>query len=598
MQMFRKLLIAASLASALPAMAAETILIKDVRVFDGHKVHAQRSVLLQGGKIASADFKGKAPAGAKVVEGAGRTLLPGLIDSHVHAYRFPDLPLLFGVTTQVDMFMPVAAMQDVQRRMAKGENQASTDIFSAGMLATAPGGHGAEYGIPVPTLTTPGEAQAWVDARIAEGSNFIKIIVESGGVGTRKFNSLDMPTVKALVDAAHKRGKLAVVHISTLEDARAALETGADGLVHLFTGDAIGDADLKALVKLARERKAFVIPTFSVMESIAGLREKDVIEDKALASLLDKEQMMTLHSSYGSEPKPQRLTAPNAVVAALHKAGVPVLAGTDAGNAGTQYGASMHHEMLSMTKAGMSPLAVLAAATSAPAKAFRLGQRGQVAKGYKADLVLVEGDPTTDILATRRIVEVWKDGEPVSPARAKKQEQVAQELSRKSVPLALPADGRISLFSKDKLASPFGTGWMPSNDAFLGGKSTVKVEYADEAAVSVQASVQPGFAFPWAGLAFIPGSGPMAAADLSNAKVLRFRVKGDGKRYAVAIMSKAGSIPVNVPFEAGADWQEVSLPLAGFKGVDTSTITMIGFNAGPQPGDYQFQIADVRLMPQ
>lgn len=600
MYKFRKLLLAASLAAALPAMAADTTLIKDVRVFDGQKVHAKRSVLLEGGKIASADFKGKAPAGAKIIDGSGRTLMPGLIDSHVHAYRFLDLPLLFGVTTQVDMFMPVAAMQDVQRRMAKGENQAAADIFSAGMLATAPGGHGAEYGVPVATLTSAPEAQAWVDARIAEGSHFIKIIVENGTniSSKRKFNSLDAATVKALVEAAHKRGKLAVVHISTLEDARAALESGADGLVHLFTGDAISEADLKALVKVARERKAFVIPTFSVLESIAGLRAQDVIDDQALAALLDKEQMLALKSSYGAEAKPQRMTAPNAVVAALHKAGVPVLAGTDAGNSGTQYGASMHHEMLSMTKAGMQPLAVLAAATSVPAKAFRLGQRGQVATGYKADLVLVEGDPTRDIQATRRIVEVWKDGELVSPARAKKQELVAQELSRKSVPLALPADGRISLFSKDKLASPFGTGWMPSNDAFLGGKSTVKVEYADEAAVSVTASVQPGFAFPWAGLAFIPGNGPMAAADLSNAKVLRFRVKGDGKRYAVAIMSKAGSIPVNVPFDAAADWQEVSLPLASFKGVDVSTITMIGFNAGPQPGDYQFQIADVRLMPQ
>ena len=63
-------------------------------------------------------------------------------------------------------------------------------------------------------------------------------------------------------------------------------------------------------------------------------------------------------------------------------------------------------------------------------------------------------------------------------------------------------------------------------------------------------------------------------------------------------MSKAGQIPVNVPFEAAAEWQEISLPLASFKGVDTSAITMIAFNAGPQTGDYQFQIADVRLMPQ
>jgi hypothetical protein len=214
--------------------------------------------------------------------------------------------------------------------------------------------------------------------------------------------------------------------------------------------------------------------------------------------------------------------------------------------------------------------------------------------------VLVEGDPTRDILATRRIIEVWKDGAPVSSQRKLKQEQVAQELSApKPAPLALPADGRISLFSRDKLASPFGAGWMPSNDAFLGGKSTVQLDYQDDVtrAVQVKASVQPGFAFPWAGIAFLPGVQPMAAADLSAAKTLRFRVKGDGQRYQVAIMSKSGSIPVSQSFAADGEWREVSLPLESFKGVDPSAITMIGFNAGPKPGEYQFQLADVRLIP-
>ncbi|HEY0584620.1 MAG TPA: CIA30 family protein [Pseudoduganella sp.] len=589
-----KLLVAASLACSLPAVAAETTLIKDVRVFDGQKVYAKRSVLLEGGKISSADFKGKAPAGAKVVDGAGRTLMPGLIDSHVHAYRYLDLPLLFGVTTQVDMFMPVQGMRAIHDRMAKGENKDAADVFSAGILATVPGGHGTEYGLPIPTLSKPEEAQDWVDARIAEGSDFIKIVLEPGWPG-RPMHSLDVPTVKALVEAAHKRGKLAVVHISRLDDARSALDAGADGLVHLFTGTSIAPAELQSFVKLARQHKAFIIPTFSVMESVAGLQAQELLGDKQMAALLDKEQVAILKSLHGKEPRPAIMKAPNAVVAALRDGGVPLLAGTDAGNPGTLYGASLHHELLALTRAGLTPVQALAAATSVPAKSFRLGMRGQVAKGYKADVVLVDGDPTTDILATRRIVEVWKDGEIVSPARAKKQELVVQELNSKGVPPAMPADGRISLFTKDKLASPFGAGWMPSNDAFLGGKSSVQVDYADEAAVTVKASVQPGFAFPWAGLAFMPGTSPMAAADLSAIKVLRFRVRGDGKRYMVAIMSRSGQIPVNMPFEAAADWREVSLQLADFKGIDTSAITMIAFNAGPQTGDYQFQISDVRL---
>lgn len=591
-------LLAAGLVAA-PAMAADPYLIRNVRVFDGHKLLPARNVLVENGVITSMEHRGRVPKDTVVIEAHGQTLMPGLIDAHVHAYQHLSLPLLFGVTTELDMFTAVPLMQDMNRRMQASENKDRPDIFSAGTLATAPGGHGTEYGLPVPTLTRPEEAQAWVDARIAEGSHFIKIVMEPGRPG-HVTPSLDTPTVKALVEAAHKRGKLAVVHISNLQDARSALELGADGLVHLFVGENISDADLKAFVKVAQERKAFIIPTFSVMESIAGLKEEDILSDKGLTGLLSKDQMAPLQGSYGKEAKPERMAAPNAVVAALKKAGVPILAGTDAGNSGTQYGVSMHHELVSLTKAGLTPAEALAAATSAPAKAFRLPNRGRIGKGFKADMVLVEGDPTRDITATRRIIEVWKDGEPVSPQRKLKQQQVAQELSApKAQPLALPADGRISLFSRDKLASPFGAGWMPSNDAFLGGKSSVQLAYQDDtsSAVQVKASIQPGFAYPWAGIAFMPGVQPMAAADLSAARTLRFRVKGDGQQYQVAIMSKGGNAPVSQSFAADGEWREVSLPLESFKGVDPSAITMIGFNAGPQTGDYQFQLADVRLMP-
>lgn len=235
------LVLITGLGCSISALAAAT-LVKDVRLFDGERLHAKRSVLFDGATIVNADFKGAAPAGAIVVDGAGRTLMPGLIDSHVHAYRHLDLPLLFGVTTQVDMFTGVQVMQDVSKKMREGANSTQADLFSAGTLATAPGGHGTEYGMTIPTLTTPQEAQAWVDARIAEGSHFIKIVMEEGG-SYRNFKTLDVPTVTALIKATHLRGKLAVVHISTMKDARAALEAGADGLVHLFMGKDIAAAE-------------------------------------------------------------------------------------------------------------------------------------------------------------------------------------------------------------------------------------------------------------------------------------------------------------------------------------------------------------------
>ena len=587
---------AAILLMAASANAVPT-LIQDVRVFDGERVHEHRSVLFDKGVIVDADFKGSAPQGVRVVSGAGRTLLPGLIDAHTHAFRFQELPVLFGVTTQIDMFTDIGMMKKAKQEMAEGHNHAHADLFSAGTLVTAPGGHGTQFGIAIPTITKPEEAQAFVDARIAEGSDFIKIVME-GGYG---FKPLDPATAKAVIDAAHKRGKMAVVHIGNEKDARAMLEAGADGLVHLFPA---GSADAEGLARLARSKGAFVIPTFAVLESMAAYRGDDLLANPGLAALLDKDAQAPLKARYGNESKPALLVAPKMVTAAMVKAGVPVLAGTDAGNPGTQYGISMHRELAALVEAGMSPSQALAAATSAPAKVFKLGQRGRIAKGYKADLLLVDGNPTADILATRRIVEVWKDGESASKLVDTQRQLVAKsaQAEKGSKPLALPADGRISLFSDKRLGSPFGMGWGPSTDSFAGGKSTVKLEAQPalqdgQVPLAINATVAPGLPFAWSGVAFMPGAVPMQPVDLSAAKEVRFKVRGDGKTYQIMAMSQGVQIPGAKSFTAGPEWTEVSVPFSQLKGIDPAAVTMLGFNAGPQPGEYRFEIADVRLLP-
>jgi len=592
---------AAGLSLSCLALGAAT-LVQDVRVFDGRAVHERRSVLFDDARVVDADFRGSAPAGARIVQGAGRTLLPGLIDAHTHAFRQFDLPVLFGVTTQIDMFTAVPVMQDAKRSMAAGQHAGQADLFSAGTLATAPGGHGTQFGVPIPTLSSPGEAQAFVDARIAEGSDFIKIVLEAGGHGAGAMNSLDIATATALIEAAHRRGKLAVVHVSTEKDARAALEAGADALVHLFLGAAPDPTSVDSLARLAKRKNAFVIPTFTVMESMAGVRGDDLLGDADLAALVEREGRATLKARYGQQAQPQLLAMPKAVTAALARAGVPILAGTDAGNAGTLYGISMHRELAALVEAGLTPSAALAAATSAPAAAFRLGRRGCVATGCKADLLLVEGDPTRDITATRRIVEVWKDGQSVNALRDARRQQVAQERGA-STRQGLPADGRISQFSAAKLASPFGSGWMPSTDQYAGGKSTVKLDVLPalpdgQIPLAVQASVAPGLPYAWSSVAFMPGAQPMQPADLSAARVLRFKVRGDGKTYQVMLMGAANGRPSSVPFVAGKEWEEISVPLSAFAGIDPAAVAMLAFSAGPQPGEYRFELADVRLLAQ
>ena len=128
---------------------------------------------------------------------------------------------------------------------------------------------------------------------------------------------------------------------------------------------------------------------------------------------MQEDQLENLRKSM---PKPQPL-GPNeshAVAAAatglLKEEGVPILAGSDCPNIGTAHGVSLHRELELLVQAGLTPLEALRAATSAPAKAFRLKDRGSIKPGLRADLLLVRGEPTQNILATRDIIGVWKEG--------------------------------------------------------------------------------------------------------------------------------------------------------------------------------------------
>ncbi|HEX9939219.1 MAG TPA: hypothetical protein VGB15_18900, partial [Longimicrobium sp.] len=246
--------------SAAQAQTAPATLFRGVRVFDGERMLGARDVLVQNGRIARVGTGIAAPAGAAVVDGRGKTLLPGLIDAHTHT--FGDVgrqALVFGVTTELDMFTIPQTAAAARAEQAAGRAGGRADLFSAGVLVTAPGGHGTEYGIRIPTLTSPDSAQAFVDARIAEGSDFIKLVYDDGHAYGMRLPTLTPEVMRAAITAAHRRGKLAVVHPGGLVGARAAMDAGADGLVHLFV-DQQPDAGFGRMVA---GRRAFVIPTLT-----------------------------------------------------------------------------------------------------------------------------------------------------------------------------------------------------------------------------------------------------------------------------------------------------------------------------------------------
>jgi imidazolonepropionase-like amidohydrolase len=394
---------------------AALFVIRGARVFDGDRLLPGASVLVREGRIAAVGTQVATPPGAEEIDGAGGTLLPGLIDAHAHA-RGHALreQLVFGVTTVLDMATDPVWAAAMRREQNAGQGRDRADLFSAGTLVTAPYGHGTEHA-DIPTITSAAEAQTVVDSRIAEGSDYIKIVYDDGRIFGHPRPTIDRKTLRALVAAAHARGRLAVVHIGSLDEARDALEAGADGLAHL-TPDGIVD---DGFVALARERRAFVVPTVSVAESECEIASgATLVTDARVAPFLSPFSESNLRESFHPRhARPLAVAWLLASVARLQAAGVPILAGSDAPNPGTAHGASLHRELELLVRAGLSPLAALRAATSLPADAFALRDRGRIAPGLRADLVLVNGDPTQDVLATRAIAAIWKLGQRVDRER-------------------------------------------------------------------------------------------------------------------------------------------------------------------------------------
>lgn len=392
---------------------ADPFLIRGARVFDGEEMLGVRDVLVVSGKITAVDTKITPPSNTAIVEAKGSTLLPGVFDSHAHigngGYALRT-SALFGVTTVIDLFTAGSGNtpHEIRDRMSAAPPGESADFLSAGICVTVKGGHGTEFGIPIPTLDNPAQAQSFVDARIAEGSDLIKVIYEDFG---GEMPRLPKASMEAVVRAAHARGKLAVVHAGEGPGAiRDALDAGADGVAHVFV-NGVADAGFGQMFV---SHRAFVIPTLTELVNLCGLPDNSALcRNRLIAPWLPEGEAKRLNKSVGRPERHADCVGAFASIPLLVKAGATILAGTDAGNPGVSFGASLHEELELLVRCGLSPKQALRAATSGPARTFRLPDRGRIAPGLRADLLLVNGDPTEDITETRNIRRIWLSGVPV-----------------------------------------------------------------------------------------------------------------------------------------------------------------------------------------
>ncbi|RFU43228.1 amidohydrolase family protein [Actinomadura logoneensis] len=394
--------------------------ITNARVFDGEKDLGVQTVVIDGARIARVG--GDVPEGCETVDGSGATLLPGLIDAHVHsAPGSLALALRFGVTTELEM----QGMNTRENRGLITEDDTVADVRSAGFAITPPGGHPSElmpegfrpkWDLPpvmplMPFSTTPEEAAAFVPQLLARGSDFIKFMIDDGSMeGHPGLPMLDQSTVSAGVAEAKKYGALTVAHALTVDATRMAAEAGVDGLTHVF----MDQPHSAEIIDLIKDAGMFVIACVSLNASMMGITGSALADDPRVAARLDAKWDETLRSSYNRYPQ-GKLEDVYATVRALDEAGVDVLAGTDVSMpetffGGLAHGASLHQELQHLVAAGLTPARALRAATATTARRFRLSDRGRIAEGLRADLLLVDGDPTSDISDTLNTRAVWRRG--------------------------------------------------------------------------------------------------------------------------------------------------------------------------------------------
>nr|WP_246633148.1 amidohydrolase family protein [Pseudonocardia nigra] len=304
-----------------------------VRVFDGHRLTDPTTVVIDGPVIAPVGAPVSGPV--RTVDADGAVLLPGLIDAHVHLNDRGTLEQLcsHGVTTCLDM-----ATWPPPRVASLRGLRGLTDIRSAGTPAIGPGGlHARIPGMSDEAIVrAPEDAWRFVEARVGEGSDYLKIVLEAPGEG-----GPDQAIADALVEAAHARGTTVVAHAATPGAYTVALDAGADIITHMPLGTPLLAGEVGRMATAER----VCVPTLTMMEGIAAAR--------------------------GAA---EAFAAASRSVAALHQAGVVVLAGTDANATpgvpfAVPHGESLHHELELLVAAGLSPAAALRAATSEPARA-------------------------------------------------------------------------------------------------------------------------------------------------------------------------------------------------------------------------------------
>jgi imidazolonepropionase-like amidohydrolase len=562
--------------AAAPAQPSRATLIRGAHVLDGTGAPAaQADVLITGDRITAVGPRLRAPRGARIVDGRGMTLLPGLHDLHTHlrapGFQAPDDlgkayagHLLHGVTTVNDFSVSGEMLAPIREMVGSGAVTAP-DLRLAIRIGV-PGGHGTEYGwgdFFTMQAATPRAAHLAMDRALPYRPDVIKVFADGWRYGRSPgLNRMNLPTLQAIVERAHAANIPVITHTVTLEGAKIAAAAGVDALGH-GVGDFPVDDELIALM---RANNTGYAPTMAVYEP----QQNRAFAPAEWARLRPQERAREeARRARPAVPVPElearRWTLLQENLRRLKAAGIRLGIGTDAGIGGVYQGSSAIREIRLFIEAGLTPAEALAAATSTSAAILRRHDHGRIAPGQRAHLILVGGRPDQRIEHLYDVRRVWVGGREVAldPLR---------RLLASDEPTPLPVR---------RMAGPIDTGAGQAGRTDLG---TLPVE-TNEPGVDhshlhhARRAGEPQHLFlyarmgaapqPFANLVLPLTPGGIHLADASGFTGIAFEARGTG-RYALQLDTYGvdNRDPFSAPFSAQAASREVRIPFAAFASRD------------------------------
>lgn len=535
--------------------AESSLIVRNATIFDatGKRPYVA-DVLIEDGRFAAIGESLTAPDAAQVIDAQGLSLLPGLIDVHVHWTNADGLTradvatalILSGVTTATDFH---SAPESFAPKRAWQEGIISPHVVYTARMGV-PGGHGADWGDENMTrlAVTPREGRTAIEALEAYRPDAIKVFADGWRYGNdAEENSVNEATLSAIVEAAAAKGLPVVTHTVTVEKGKLAARAGVSAIVHALQ-DRRADNELIALM---RDHGVIYAPTLAVYEPRPD-KMADVTDEIQRRRIRDR-QANSRHN-----------------LKRLAKAGVLIALGTDSGIGSTPFGESSLRELELLVNFGLAPDEALIAGTANSAAVLGLDKdRGAIEVGKRADFVLVDGKPWRRISDYRNLEYVVVDGRLVAKDGALTSEQGAPE------PPAIAAASLIDDFDTNEGKTAGGATRLSDVDTGFPRSEMISQllprEHGGNALGVFAEMAQKNSPRAFISLPLSPGG--FTPADATAYRGVRFDVRGDGD-YAVEI--DAGSASAVTNFEAGQAWRTIEFEFAQFKSASEDTPLSIG----------------------